>query len=156
MRLDGGLSDGQPRCDLLVGVAAGDQLQDLDLAGLDLPESSLQQLLDLDRAAWHGEIDDIGRYLEEYGDRLPAALRAEYQRVKAALGKAELKQELAELDAKLDEVKAKAAAWADKADDQIDDIMDEAREKTSGWMKELKEEYQKLRDRFDRDERPTA
>jgi phosphoenolpyruvate carboxykinase (GTP) len=43
-------------------------------------------LLDLDIDAWHREIDDIGRYLEEFGDRLPAALRAEYQRVKRALG----------------------------------------------------------------------
>jgi len=60
--------------------------EDLDLKGVNLPESSLHQLLDLDRDAWHREIDDIGKYLEEYGDRLPGALRAEYQRVKKALG----------------------------------------------------------------------
>jgi len=60
--------------------------EDLDLKGLDLPEGALHQLLDLDRDAWHREIDDIGSYLEEFGDRLPAALRAEYQRVKVALG----------------------------------------------------------------------
>jgi phosphoenolpyruvate carboxykinase (GTP) len=60
--------------------------EDLDLKGLDLPEGALHQLLDLDLDAWHREIDDIGRYLEEFGDRLPAALRSEYQRVKAALG----------------------------------------------------------------------
>jgi hypothetical protein len=35
--------------------------------------------------------------------------------VKAALGNAELNEELAELDAKLAEVKAKAAVWADRA-----------------------------------------
>jgi len=60
--------------------------EDLDLEGLSLPESSLHQLLDLDHAAWHREIDDIGKYLEGFGERLPAALRAEYQRVKKALG----------------------------------------------------------------------
>jgi phosphoenolpyruvate carboxykinase (GTP) len=60
--------------------------EDLDLKGLDLPEGTLHQLLDVDIDAWHREIDDIGRYLEEFGDRLPAALRSEYQRVKAALG----------------------------------------------------------------------
>jgi phosphoenolpyruvate carboxykinase (GTP) len=60
--------------------------EDLDLKGLDLPDGALHQLLDLDIDAWHREIDDIGRYLEEFGDRLPAALRAEYRRVKAALG----------------------------------------------------------------------
>jgi phosphoenolpyruvate carboxykinase (GTP) len=60
--------------------------QDLDLAGLALPEGTLHQLLDLDVDAWHREIDEIGRYLEEFGDRLPDALRTEYQRVKQALG----------------------------------------------------------------------
>ena len=31
-------------------------------------------------------LDEIGKYLEEFGDRTPPALRAEYQRVKQALG----------------------------------------------------------------------
>jgi polyhydroxyalkanoate synthesis regulator phasin len=98
-------------------------------------------------ATWREKVDDLVRELEQDRDEL---------RVKAALGKAELKEELAELDAKFDEVRVKAAAWADKADDQIDDILDDAKGKTSGWMKELKEGYQKLRDRLDRDERPNA
>ena len=95
-------------------------------------------------ATWRERVDELVRDLQQERDEL---------RVKAALGKAELKDELAELDAKLDDVKAKAAAWADKADDQIDDVLDDAREKTTGWMKELKESYQKLRDRMDRDDR---
>ena len=98
-------------------------------------------------ATWREKVDELVRELQQDRDEL---------RVKAALGKAELKEELAELDAKFDDVKVKAAAWADKADDQIDDILDDAKEKTSGWMKDLKEEYQKLRDRLDRDERPNA
>jgi hypothetical protein len=96
---------------------------------------------------WREKVDELVRELQQDRDEL---------RVKAALGKAELKEELAELDAKFDEVKAKAAVWADKADDQIDDILDDAREKTNGWMKELKESYQKLRDRMDRGDRPPA
>jgi hypothetical protein len=96
---------------------------------------------------WREKVDELVRELQQDRDEL---------RVKAALGKAELKEELAELDAKFDEVKAKAAVWADKADDQIDDILDDAREKTNGWMKELKESYQKLRDRMDRGDRPSA
>jgi hypothetical protein len=95
-------------------------------------------------ATWRERVDELVRDLQQERDEL---------RVKAALGKAELKDELAELDAKLDDVKAKAAAWADKADDQIDDVLDDAREKTNAWMKELKESYQKLRDRMDRDDR---
>ena len=60
--------------------------EDIDLEGLNLPESSLQQLLDLDASAWHAEIEDIGNYLESYGERTPSALRERYQQVKRALG----------------------------------------------------------------------
>jgi hypothetical protein len=98
-------------------------------------------------ATWREKMDELVKELQQERDEL---------RVKAALGKAELKEELAELDAKLDDVKAKAAVWADKADDQIDDILGDAKEKTSGWMKEIREGYQKLRERLDRDERPNA
>ena len=98
-------------------------------------------------ATWREKMDELVKELQQDRDEL---------RVKAALGKAELKEELAELDARLDDVKAKAAAWADKADDQIDDMLDDAKEKTSGWMKEIREGYQKLRERLDRDEQPNA
>ena len=98
-------------------------------------------------STWRERVDEVVKELQQERDEL---------RVKAALGKAELKDELAELDTKLDAVKSKAAEWADKADDQIDDILDDAKEKTSGWMKEIREGYQKLRDRLDREERPEA
>lgn len=98
-------------------------------------------------ATWRERVDDLVRELEQDRDEL---------RVKAALGKAELKEELAELDAKFDQVRARAAAWADKADDQIDDIMADTREKTAGWMQEIREGYRKLRDRLDRDDRAGA
>jgi predicted nucleic acid-binding Zn-ribbon protein len=93
---------------------------------------------------WKEKVDELMRDLQQDRDEL---------RVKAALGKAELKDELEELDAKLDEVRAKAKVWAEKADDQMDDILDDAKERTSGWMKELKEGYARIRDRLDRDER---
>jgi len=60
--------------------------EDIDLKGLNLPESSLHQLLDLDTAAWHVEIDDIGTYLDSYGARMPAKLKEKHQQVKKALG----------------------------------------------------------------------
>ena len=93
---------------------------------------------------WKEKVDELMRDLQQDRDEL---------RVKAALGKAELKDELEELDAKLDEVRAKAKVWAEKADDQMDDMLDDAKERTSGWMKELKEGYARIRDRLDRDER---
>ncbi|RPI48165.1 MAG: hypothetical protein EHM55_26015 [Acidobacteria bacterium] len=95
-------------------------------------------------ATWKEKVDDLVKELQQDRDEL---------RVKAALGKAELREELAELDARLDDVKAKARVWADKADDEMDDLLDDAKEKTSGWMKELKEGYAKLRDRLDGDEK---
>ena len=60
--------------------------QDLDLKGLDIAPETIEQLLSVDPAAWHREIDDIGRYLGEYGDRTPAALVEQVARVKKALG----------------------------------------------------------------------
>ncbi len=96
-------------------------------------------------ATWREKVDELVNDLQRERDEL---------RVRAALGKAELKDELAELDTKMDDLKAKAAVWADKADDQLDDAMDEAKERTSGWLKDLKEGYQKLRDRMDRDTPP--
>jgi len=92
-------------------------------------------------------VDELVRELQQDRDEL---------RVKAALGKAELKDELAELDSRLDELKAKAAVWADKADDRMDDALDEAKERTSTWMNELKEGYRKLRDRMDREDAPAS
>ncbi len=96
-------------------------------------------------ATWKERMDELVHDLQRERDEL---------RVKAALGKAELRDELAELDTKLDDLRSRAAVWADKADDQIDDAMDEARERTSGWLKDLKDGYQKLRDRMDRDAPP--
>lgn len=96
-------------------------------------------------ATWRERFDELVLELQQERDEL---------RVKAALGKKELKEELDELDTKLFELKAKAAVWADKADDRMDDVLDEAKERTSTWMNELKESYRKLRDRMDRDDAP--
>lgn len=96
-------------------------------------------------ATWREKVDELVRELQQERDEL---------RVKAHLGKKELQEELDELDTKLFELKAKAAVWADKADDRMDDAFDEAKERTSTWMKELKESYSKLRDRMDRDDAP--
>jgi hypothetical protein len=98
-------------------------------------------------ATWKEKVDEFVKELQQDRDEL---------RVKAALGKAELKDELAELDEKLDDLKAKARVWADKADDQMDDLLDDAKEKTSGFMKEIREGYAKIRERLDKDERPGA
>jgi phosphoenolpyruvate carboxykinase (GTP) len=58
----------------------------LDLEGLDIDESTIAELLAVETAAWCTEADEIGKYLESYGDRLPDALRGEIARLKASLG----------------------------------------------------------------------
>lgn len=93
-------------------------------------------------ATWKQKLDELVLDLQRERDEL---------RVKAALGKAELRDELNELDAKLDEVKEKAKVWAEQADDQLDDLLDDAKVKTSGWMKEIRDGYARIRDRLDRD-----
>jgi phosphoenolpyruvate carboxykinase (GTP) len=57
----------------------------LNLNGLDIAEQTVEELLAVDHAAWAQEADEIGRYLETFGARLPAALRDEIDQLKARL-----------------------------------------------------------------------
>jgi phosphoenolpyruvate carboxykinase (GTP) len=50
---------------------------DLDLQGLDLAPGALDELLDVSAALWREEFAGIERYLGEFGERVPAALKAE-------------------------------------------------------------------------------
>jgi phosphoenolpyruvate carboxykinase (GTP) len=59
--------------------------QDLNLDGLALDHGTLDQLLEVEPHAWRKEFAAIGEYLDEFGERTPAALRAEQQRIAAAL-----------------------------------------------------------------------
>jgi len=51
------------------------RVEDLDVKGLNLDSSTLQTLLSIDTAAWRQEIESIGKYLDEYKDRVPETLR---------------------------------------------------------------------------------
>jgi phosphoenolpyruvate carboxykinase (GTP) len=61
---------------------------DLNLDGIDVPAATMEALLEVDTAAWQAEIADIGEYLDSYGDRTPAAIKAEQARVAQALDNA--------------------------------------------------------------------
>jgi phosphoenolpyruvate carboxykinase (GTP) len=50
---------------------------DLDTSGLDLAPQNLEALLSVDPDLWRAELTDIGTYLNEYGERIPQALRQE-------------------------------------------------------------------------------
>jgi phosphoenolpyruvate carboxykinase (GTP) len=79
------------RCDGRVGavqtpIGLLPKPDDLQLDGLGIGDQALRELLGVDHDAWHVEIDDIGRYLGEFGERVPGRLREEYETVKRALG----------------------------------------------------------------------
>ena len=50
---------------------------ELDVEGLDLAPGALDELLDVNPSLWQAELQGIGAYLDEFGARIPAALRAE-------------------------------------------------------------------------------
>jgi phosphoenolpyruvate carboxykinase (GTP) len=78
------------RCDGKAGaletpIGAVPRKEDLDLRGLDIDGAALDTLLSIDPAAWRQEIEAIGKYLDEFGERVPAQLRAEQRAVAARL-----------------------------------------------------------------------
>lgn len=58
---------------------------DLNLDGVDLSEEAMQKLFGFERSGWQDEFASIGDYLEEYGPRMPQALKDEQQRIAAQL-----------------------------------------------------------------------
>jgi phosphoenolpyruvate carboxykinase (GTP) len=50
---------------------------DLDTHGLGLSPAALEELLRVDPVLWKTEFEGIGAYLEEFGERLPQALKGE-------------------------------------------------------------------------------
>ena len=59
--------------------------KDLNLTGLDINPPALEQLLSVDATEWRAEAADMGKYLDEFGARTPAALRAEVQALQQRL-----------------------------------------------------------------------
>ena len=58
---------------------------DININGLDTDSATLNALLEVDREAWSVEMEQIREYLEEYGDRLPAQMIEELDKVASAL-----------------------------------------------------------------------
>jgi phosphoenolpyruvate carboxykinase (GTP) len=58
----------------------------LDLAGLDLPEENLQQLLEVDRAGWKSEVEDVAASYARFGSSLPQALKDQLAELQKRLG----------------------------------------------------------------------
>ena len=58
---------------------------ELNLDGLGLDEATREALFAVDREDWQTEMEAIGEYLDDYGERMPEALKAEQRRVAEAL-----------------------------------------------------------------------
>ena len=58
---------------------------ELNLDGLDLSDEACDKLFGFDHPGWHAEFTSIGEYLEEYGARMPGALKDEQSRISRTL-----------------------------------------------------------------------
>jgi phosphoenolpyruvate carboxykinase (GTP) len=65
---------------------------DLDLGGLDLPESSLRRLFSVDREAWLRETAEMKDFFLKFGGRLPEELWQEHDRLEARLRAADAEE----------------------------------------------------------------
>ncbi len=61
------------------------KVEDIDTDGIDVSEETMQALLGVDVAQWQDEVAAIGEYLNEYGDRMPQAIKEELSKISAAL-----------------------------------------------------------------------
>lgn len=58
---------------------------DIDISGLDISATALEELLAVEPALWRRELEDVGEYLEEFGSRLPPELAEEHRQSLARL-----------------------------------------------------------------------
>ncbi len=65
------------------------EVSDLDVTGLDLTDEKLAELLAIDKQNWIDDVEDpatgIKAYFEQFGDKLPAAIKAELDKLEANL-----------------------------------------------------------------------
>ncbi|MCM3779486.1 phosphoenolpyruvate carboxykinase (GTP) [Microbacterium hydrocarbonoxydans] len=64
------------------------RIEDLNLDGIDVPEADLEELFSIDPQAWKTEADLTEEFYDTFGDKVPAALRAELASLRYRLDKA--------------------------------------------------------------------
>ncbi|MDH4106757.1 MAG: phosphoenolpyruvate carboxykinase (GTP) [Gammaproteobacteria bacterium] len=57
----------------------------IDLSGLDISTDTMDALLSVDPSKWQAEMAAVGEYIETFGDRVPAKLKAEHAKILKAL-----------------------------------------------------------------------
>jgi phosphoenolpyruvate carboxykinase (GTP) len=63
-------------------------VSDLNLDGIDVPQEDLEELFSVDPEAWKTEADLTEEFYDTFGDKVPAALRAELSSLRYRLDKA--------------------------------------------------------------------
>jgi len=58
---------------------------DLDLKGLSIPEKNLAKLLEINTKEWGHELEDIEKFMKQFGDSMPAEIWKEYESLKSHL-----------------------------------------------------------------------
>jgi len=59
---------------------------DLDLSGLNIPREKVEKLFEVDRQGWQGELQDIDKFLDQFGSHLPAEIRRQRDTLAKKLG----------------------------------------------------------------------
>ncbi len=59
----------------------------LELDGLKLSAGTMEELLSIDRDAWSKELEDQGKFFEQFGERLPKEMRQEHQKLARRLSR---------------------------------------------------------------------
>ncbi|MCX7045206.1 MAG: phosphoenolpyruvate carboxykinase (GTP) [Candidatus Sumerlaeota bacterium] len=58
----------------------------LDLTGLDISQETMKRLLTVDRVAWRKETEEIKKFFDQIGDRLPGEMLTELNALRGRLG----------------------------------------------------------------------
>ena len=61
-------------------------LTDLDLSGLHISQGTLKKLFEVDPSEWTAELQDIEKYLSQFGSHTPEAIWEEYKILAEKLG----------------------------------------------------------------------
>jgi phosphoenolpyruvate carboxykinase (GTP) len=59
--------------------------EDLDTSALDIAPERLDELLSVDEDLLRAELDQVGEFLDRFGDRLPAEIRSQFEALQAKL-----------------------------------------------------------------------
>lgn len=56
-------------------------LEDIERTGIDVPDEKMRKILDVNTGEWKEEIEDIKKFFESFGKRLPPELWQEYEKL---------------------------------------------------------------------------